>query len=272
METKLAFIILVYRNPEDLKLSVISIKEKVKHNYSIYVVESYSDDECSEQTIKICNDLKISYMSVPNKGYGYGNNEGIKYALETDQISHFVIMNPDTRIDKFEANRKVLDKNHLLAPLIKSHRTNYYQNPIQTFNLPIIERIYYEGFKRDSYLLRLLPRIIHKILNIISVALFRYFSKNSEIPIFASHGSFFIISKKAVESLGKIFDDNMFLNFEELLLAHRLRSVGIRTALTKSIEITHFEDSSMDKSDLNNSQIDSIARDSFLYYYEKLNK
>ena len=91
-----AFITLVYRNYADVKDLCMSLKKHVKDSYKVIVVDAYYNDETSNKVKDISRQCGCDYIPVQNKGYGYGNNRGIEYALATYNFVWAVICNPDT--------------------------------------------------------------------------------------------------------------------------------------------------------------------------------
>ena len=75
----IVFVVLVYRNTDDLK--DFFLHNHIKNSHTI-VVNSYYDDKSEGFFSKIAEENGASFISVPNKGYGAGNNRGVEYALE----------------------------------------------------------------------------------------------------------------------------------------------------------------------------------------------
>lgn len=53
-----------------------------------------------------------------------------------------------------------------------------------------------------------------------------------ESQVYAVHGSFIIFHRDALEKLGRVFDENMFLFCEEMALAEEMRLKGITATYT----------------------------------------
>ena len=80
IDVEIVFVVLVYRNIDDLQNFIINTKSKVKCNYKIIVIDAKYSDEVSKDIENICFQNKLVYIQIDNKGYGYGNNVGIEYA------------------------------------------------------------------------------------------------------------------------------------------------------------------------------------------------
>ena len=78
IDVEIVFVVLVYRNIDDLQNFIINTKSKVKCNYKIIVIDAKYSDEVSKDIENICFQNKLVYIQIDNKGYGYGNNVGIR--------------------------------------------------------------------------------------------------------------------------------------------------------------------------------------------------
>lgn len=263
---KYIFVILVYRNLKDLEDCIRSIKSKV-NSYKIIVVNSYFD----EQSKRDCEAIAISeccdFINIENKGYSFGNNRGIEFAVSNYEFDYLVVANPDTEILEFDD--KSLNKldYDIFAPNIITLRGTH-QNPMGISHQKIAHRLLYKGFKNNYkfyiYSVLLITKIIRN---------FRIFLNKirdlSIYPIYCAHGSFVILSKKAISVLYPVYDENMFLFAEESVLASKADKIGLRTCFYPSIYIRHKEDGSMKLSDLS---INDMLRDANIYYYENYEK
>lgn len=265
MDFKYIFVILVYRNTEDIRECLNSIEKKFK-NYKIIIVNGYFD----EKTTVIFNEIAVEYdcdfINVPNKGYGAGNNRGIEYAIKKYKFKYLIISNPDIIVRKFDETifNEQSQQYDVIAPIIKN-KNGKNQNPYWATENFVAERLIYEGEKYKSIFLLYSGYLIHKVIRTCMLYTFLR-SKYNGIDIFAAHGSFFIMSSRVLNEITPIYDENMFLFAEEAYLAHRLKEKKIRIVLSKAIEIYHKEDGSMKFSKIN--QFDE-ERKSVVYYYEK---
>ena len=73
-------VILVYRNVEDLVECIDSIREKI-YSCRIVVVNSYFDDESLNKIKTVAENKDCDFIGIENRGYGYGNNKGIEFAI-----------------------------------------------------------------------------------------------------------------------------------------------------------------------------------------------
>lgn len=264
---KYIFCILVYRNVEDIKECIDSINDKVE-NCKIVIVNSFYDNESKNEFEKIAHKNRCDFINVENRGYGFGNNCGVDFIVKKYVYDYIIISNPDIIIKRFDNNINNIIANDnpcLIAPIITT-KTGKLQNPYWLIKNSVCEWLIYIGNKYRISLISYTGIAINKLIREIGMKIFRY-TKYRNMKIFAAHGCFFLISQKAVELLHPMYDEKMFMFAEEAYLAHKLEKHGIRTYLTKNIEIYHKEDGSIKFSSIKEN--DEI-RKSIIYYYEAL--
>lgn len=261
LEYNYVFVILVYRNFEDLKECIESIQTKVE-NYKIIIVNAYYDLESENQVKKIAENYNCDFLSEPNKGYSYGNNVGIKYASLNYNFRYIIVCNPDVVIKKFPNE---VYKGDIIAPEIIAASGNS-QNPMYIKYNKLTDWLVYRSFKDNCKLLLLIGLGINKLIR--KLFCFIYRSKGSYF-VYAAHGSCVLLSNKAVQLLstigGSVYDDNIFLFAEEMVLASKAKMLGLNTVYNKKISIFHKEDGSMN---LSNISIQGELAKGNIYYYE----
>lgn len=250
---KYVFVILTYRNVKDLEECVLSIKSKVK-DFGIIIVNSFFDETTNRQISVIADEYGCDFLSIPNRGYSFGNNEGIRLAEEKYNYSYLIISNPDISISLFDdANMK----GDIIAPKIVV-ASGKMQNPMHIKYNRLSDFLVYYGFKKGRRFFVFFGLGINKVV--------RLFSKiKGDMTIYAAHGSFVILSKDAIHKLNcKPFDDEMFLFAEEMVLAAKAKEKKLTTIYYPQIVIYHKEDGSMGFGDVSiNSE---MARGNIFYY------
>ena len=111
------FVVLVYRNTSDLIDYFASLKlERTR----VIVVNSFYDEESELKFKQIAESNHADFLSVPNNGYGTGNNRGVKYALDHYDFKYLVISNADVEIKAM--SKEYLDnrKNGIYDTYIKT--------------------------------------------------------------------------------------------------------------------------------------------------------
>ncbi len=260
------FVILTYKNYEDLKECIDSIKEKVS-SYKIIVVNSYFDDETMNIFESIAKENNCDFINVENKGYSYGNNVGIDFALKNYYFDYLVVSNPDIIVKDY--NQEVLTNNTkygIIAPKIIA-RSGKLQNPMCVRRSKLSCKLEYKGFKKDSKFWIMFGIGINKINRTLKT--FFHFNKKKPYKIYAAHGSFVLLKKDAIQKLYPVYDENMFLFGEESVLAEKAKQKGILIGQFNSIVVNHKEDGSMKLADFS---INDELKKSNIYFYENYMK
>lgn len=254
------FVVLVYRNATDLVEFLQRTKQKVK-DYKVVVVDSFYDKKTSDEIKKIADIYDCDFLSVENKGYSYGNNQGIKYASQKYTFSFLVISNPDILIESYDSSKLI--KDGITAPKI-INAGGKHQNPMKPYHSRLSDKMCYIGFTKSNKVALLVGRGINKIYR--WVWLFIYELNKNYRKIYEAHGCFIIISKNALEKLEMCpFDENMFLFSEEEVLAYETKKKNIRIEYNEGVSVFHKEDGSMK---LGNISQTSENYKSYTYYYE----
>lgn len=257
------FVVLLYRNMNDV-IGLIDSVQKESLEARIVLVNSYYDDETLEQAKKIADKYDCSIINTENKGYGHGNNQGIKFALDNFEFDYLVICNPDTKIREF--SKKALlnpDVPAVYAPKIVA-RTGKLQNPHWAFHSNFLEYLQYLGDKHEWKLPDYFVIAILKASRILTSKYADKFNKK-RVKVGSAHGSFLIISNSAAKKLYPFYDENMFLFYEEVYLGNKTYILRIPTYYVKDIVIDHKEDGSMRISNVN---LRKESHKSVVYYYE----
>ena len=261
MKYKYIFIVLVYRNADDLDDCLKSIKQHVK-SYKVVVVNSYYDDDSKEKIKNVAKQFDSDFLNIENRGYSYGNNRGIEYANTHYNYEYIVVSNPDITIVKFEDSILNVEFTYdVIAPKIIA-ADGRPQNPMYVRKPFLSEWLEYKGFKNRSLWLVRAGIFISKL----NRAYYLRINSNKNIyAIYGAHGCFVMLSNNAVEKLFPVYDENMFLFAEEMVLAIKSAKMGLKTCYYDGISIKHKEDGSMK---LSNLKMYEELRKSNLYYYE----
>ena len=237
----LIFVVLVYGNTNDL-VEFIESTKIINGTSKIVVVNSYLDDS----SMKKCNDITKEYdcdfINVENKGYGAGNNVGIEYAKTNYDFDFLVVSNPDIIIKKFDFECLKLYKHNIVGPKIITS-TGKNQNPFYT-DKKIFASAEYHFLKTRNKIGYYSIIAMNKCKKMLFFTKLKV-SKQCEAPIYAVHGSCIIFSKYAIDLLNVVFDENIFLFCEEMVLAEEMKRKGISAYYTDRIEVYHKEDGSM---------------------------
>lgn len=255
-------VVLVYRNTVDLLECIESVKNRID-SVKIVVLNAYYDEDSKNQIEKIAHETDSDFINIENKGYSYGNNVGIQFAMRNYSFEYVIISNPDIVVEKFDDSE--MPDAGVIAPKIVA-ASGKKQNPMVIRENKISEYFVYQGLKKNKSWLLGIGIVFNKIGNV-----FLNGKRKKQCEIFAAHGSFVIIKNEVVQKIQPLYDENMFLFGEEGVLAYRCRENGFKTIYSENIFVNHKEDGCMKLADFS---INNELRKSNIYFYEKyiLNK
>lgn len=199
------------------KMLELKVKERI-----IIVDNKSNNDSFTILKNRYGNIVNIDVVqSKENRGYSYGNNFGMKYAIQKyPSIKYFCIMNPDVMIikeDVFSHLIQKLEKNNNIAAISPIMLLNgKYNFDGMCWDIPTEKTIYYNHI------------------------LFRKNKKRKESLIVSDDlvaevgvipGSFFIIKRNEMEKID-FLDENVFLYNEENILSNKLLKINKRVALS----------------------------------------
>lgn len=248
---KYIFVVLVYKNYDDFQDFYYSIQDKVDDCRVVIVNSEYSED-CTNYGKKMANDLDCDFISVKNKGYGFGNNCGIKFVSDNYIFDYLIISNPDIELKKFSDKEIEKYKECIIGPKIitlsgKNQNPYYFKKNWISFSL----------LRRYAKSSLYIYRIMYLLFNKFDKSLKKMFSSGKE-QVYALHGSFFICHKDAIKKLSPLYDERMFLYSEEVFLANKAEKESINMYYDSDIEIIHKEDGSSEGVDTRKHGLESL--------------
>lgn len=249
-----SIIIVHYKVEKELINCVASIfKSKPKVKFEIIVVDN---DQQSELEAKLKEKFpQIKYVKSPrNIGFGAGNNLGSKYASG----KYLFFLNPDTIIEKDSIDvlldfAKNNSKSGMVAPLLYDPSGKVYPNQGSN-KYDLISAIVTSSFVNKFF-----PN------NPISRKFFhRDWVKKETEEFDVVPGTAFVIKKELFKKVG-MFDENLFLYFEEYDLAKRIKKLGYKNYICPKAKALHvWEASTKSRKD-----IDKIFIKSRYYFFKK---
>lgn len=242
MKYKYVFVVLVYRNIEVLRDFFVSLKVS---DYRVIVVNSFYDDESLNECRDVAFTNKADFIPIENKGFGYGNNVGTKYAIEHYEYDYLILSNSDIHINSISYLDSPINEAAVIAP--HTHLlNNRVQNPNIPWYMPWLIPLHHLAYKWDSRMVLHLPHILTRICREIFFV-YNRICKKDKYKIYSCHGSFIVFSATAVERLFPFFNEEMFLYNEELYLAERCRMKHIPIYYCPQIDVLHLEGASTSK-------------------------
>lgn len=237
---KIIFIVLCYKNTIDL-VCLLNNLANTMVDYAVIIVNSYYNENTNIEFCRIANENRCYFLSIDNKGYGYGNNLGIAYAIKNFEFEYLCICNPDIQIIKLPTTSFSGSTNKLVAPDIIT-RKGKHQNPYYIIDCKVVMLLKKVACKKKSRYIFLLAVGLNKIIRII----FKWFMKKP-YKIFACHGACFFIGRDAIMSSSPLFNEKMFLYNEEEHVANKMRVANIPILFDNRIKVFHLEDGSSDE-------------------------
>lgn len=256
-------LVLNYNDAQTTICFVNSVK-----NYScvrkILVVDNHSTDNSLNEIKKIQSDKIVVVDSGINAGYGAGNNFGIRYLKERFDSEYILLSNPD-----------VIVKENVIVELENFLRNNRDYAISAPFMLNSKEEKQYNtAFRIPSkweYILSI-NSLITKLTNS-----FYYKNITAELKnvkdVGAVAGSMFLMRTKDMINYG-MFDENVFLYCEELILGIKLQNANRKIALLTNNSFIHNHSVSINKTYKSSKGKKSLLMKSKLYvirHYYKAN-
>lgn len=233
--TKSALVVIHYNDYASTKNLLENVKDYQSLDY-ILVVDNCSNDGSSDKLLKFINKKVEVIKTSKNNGYSSAINYGCKYLIEKFGKVNLIISNSDIIINKDDDIKRlsmILDKYDdyaVVAPVILENKSLnrgwMIPSPLveACLNIPYFHRKIRKKFvhyKDDYY--------------------------NGEFSIVeAVSGCFFMIKSSVLEEIG-FLDENVFLYYEENILASRIEKIGGKIVIDNGVIVIHNHSVSIDK-------------------------
>ncbi len=262
---KVAAIIVNYNDIEDTEKYVKNISKYEIIN-RIVVVDNLSTTTGAFEKLKELEDNKVIVIqSEKNGGYDYGNNFGVKYLQsKNEEYDYIIISNPDIEVTEEAIKHclSVIDKDEKIG-VIAPRMFNKENKPIRrscwkirTFGLDVVCST------------RFLELVFYKILR--NGEYNEKDFQNEVLEVEAISGAFFIIRNNVLKEINYL-DENVFLFYEEDILAKKLLEKKYKTISLNSEKFIHYESQTIGKV-FNYYKKMSRLYKSKIYYHKNYNK
>lgn len=243
---------IVIVNYNDLKNTSSMINELKTFNNidEIVIVDSGSTDDSLKELKKIKG---VTVLESANLGYSHALNVGSKYLVKKYDDVNIILSNSDISIKDpkviDELNKMIDDTTKVVMPAINENGTIKYgwrtrHKYIDLINnIPFINRLYRDKliyYKKSYY---------KDIVNVDCI-----------------YGCFFMVEGNTLKDID-FFDENVFLYFEEDILAKKLKKNKLLAKCNCNIYVYHMHNATIGNnvSNLNKYKIHSKSK----FYYEK---
>jgi len=235
-----AFVVLNYNDAiTTMSLVDVLVKwPKSEIDIHIVIVDNKSSDGSIEKFLERYKDERsVDVISSDyNGGYSYGNNFGVKYAINKYKSQYIAIANPDIEIDyntfkelleTFDAEKSIA----ACAPVMKDLEGNY-----------SIHSQFVPSFRDD-----LQACIDESKVKTVVKHDFTYVNDDkNKIITQMLPGSFFVIRAECLQNVG-FFDEGVFLFCEERILGKKLADAGYKQILRSDLFFVHAHSISIKK-------------------------
>lgn len=236
-----AVVILNYNTYDDTLACIDSIKRYTEcSSYQIYVVDNASPDKSGSLLAKkYAGDDRVSVIvSESNQGFSGGNNIGIRKALE-DGFEYIYLLNSDIILqnDAFAFMQAAFESNDSVAvvgPSILDREKKYAQFARRGISLAS-----YLASRRGF--VKFFPHVKDKL------RFYKYSIDEDFVFDGMVYGCCFGMTAVFIRR-SKCLDENLFMFYEEDILAYILHSLGKKAMIASKAQIIHNEGVSTEKS------------------------
>lgn len=229
----LSFVIINY-NDADTTIELLNNIKDYKVLKEIVIVDNKSTDESVKVLEKFTNDKITLLVNEENKGYSSGMNLGARYLLEKYKDINIIFSNSDIIIkdekDLIDLNSRITEDIVLVGPVVNEHGNI---NRGWKLSTPFKEVLYNIPYFHKKFKKR-----------------FLYYSdecyKNDITYVDVVSGCFFLINGKFLKKVD-YFDENIFLYYEENILACKIKKENKKAIIDNKIEIVHNHSVTIDK-------------------------
>ena len=240
---ELVFVVLVYRNIDVLQQFFSTLT--LSCGYRVIVVNSFFNQETEDACRALSDEYDADFISVPNKGFGAGNNRGCSYVMDHYRYRFLILSNSDVIIRDISCLMQMEEQMAVYAADIRMEN-GHRQNPHLPFKVGLYLKLLDLSYKWKSNVLMNVAFAFNRVLREL-VLVWTKMNGGRIIRIFSAHGSFIVMTYQASQVLNPIFHEGMFLYNEELYLAHRCRMLRIPVYYVPRLKIIHMEGASSTK-------------------------
>lgn len=257
----------VVLNYNDADTCIKFVQETAEYKVidKVILVDNHSTDDSVNRLRGVENDRVILICSDDNKGYAYGNNFGMKYAVKTyNYLEHIIITNPDIHVAEEDIKRIIepIDNGYGMSTGIIYNYSPVGPTKSMASNFGWRVPSYRDMISNCFLLAYKIKRSIFRTSMYLEWNNVKY---DKWISTEAVPGCFFVLSCKAAKDINYL-DERTFLFGEETILGWRLKNAGYKAAIVNETEVLHEQSTSINKSIKAKKRKDKMRLDSELIY------
>jgi N-acetylglucosaminyl-diphospho-decaprenol L-rhamnosyltransferase len=233
-------VLLNYNDSYTVKKYISDIKDYKCFDH-IVIVDNCSTDDSYRELKQLENGIIDVIQSESNKGYGYGNNFGIRYAARKYGSQFILISNPDVvyeehTIERMESMLKQHEDVGVISTMMKMSDGSV--SPLSAWKIPSFWQVVFINAAHPNKVTWFVgKRTYDDIL-----------SANEKIlQVDCVPGSLLMVNRHHMET-AEMYDENIFLFGEETVLGMRMKKHGFKTLLITDDLFIHFHSVSIKKS------------------------
>ncbi|MDR2021717.1 MAG: glycosyltransferase [Hungatella sp.] len=251
-------------NYNDAETTISLVNSLVNYEIldSIVIVDNCSTDD-SASRLQAIGAGKVHFISAEkNGGYGYGNNQGIRYAYGTLHATHVLIANPDVKVTEecIQAMKDSFLKISRLGVAAAVTMAGTGKVALSSWRL--------NGLLGDLLDTGLITRRIFAPWLNDRPELKPDSKKERYVYVDAVLGSLFMADIHALMECG-LYDEDVFLYYEEKILGFQMKKKGYGTVLLLNKSYVHLHSVSINKNVKSILKKQALLHKSKLHYYKK---
>lgn len=261
---KLGIVILNY-NDFDTTAKLLELIKDYEPIDQIIVVDNKSIDNSYERLVFYESENIHIIKSDINNGYSSGNNIGIRWMLENTDVEIIGVSNPDVKFEKQLIYRiKELFQQYENYAIFAGLQMNKEGE--------VADHPFWPEYSNKQWFVRKIESL-HLFYHFLKVNSNRTYikkkllEKNNLVSVGAVEGSLFFIRRSDIETIG-LFDEKLKFYCEEDILAKKIKKIGKKIGVDKSVNYIHFG-SVTTKKNFNSYSKSKYMFASSIYYFNK---
>lgn len=246
--------VIVVLNYNDSTTCIKFIEETEKYEVfdRVILVDNHSTDDSVQRLKPYTDDRIILIEAGENKGYAYGNNVGMRYAVDQfPRLKSIIISNPDIHISEKDVKKilaKIDEGYGMTTGLIYNYNPETREKYLASnfgWRIPT-----YRDMLSNCFLIAY--KIKRSILHSSMYLEWDRVRGQDVIATEAVPGCFFALDAEAAKKIDYM-DEDTFLFGEETILGWRLKNAGFRSCIVNDTAVLH-ENSVSIKKNINNAK------------------